>query len=69
MLDAYRSSLTPMLVETLISAQDWLRGSPRFDGIEKDLVKLRKVDWVINFIYMIVLFISTLFLLGKLDRS
>ena len=43
-LDAYRSSLTPRLVQALICAQDWLRGSPTFNDIEDDLVELEKVD-------------------------
>ena len=44
MLDAYKSSLTPRLVQALICAQDWLRGSPTFNDIEDDLVELEKVD-------------------------
>ena len=43
-LDAYRSSLTPRLVQALICAQDWLRGSLTFNDIEDDLAEFEKVD-------------------------
>ena len=43
-LNAYRSSLTPKLVQALICAQDWLRGSPHFSDTKEDLVEFEKVD-------------------------
>ena len=42
-LDAFRSSLTPRIVESLLCTQDWLRGLALLDGVEEsmeDLVKL-----------------------------
>ena len=59
-LDTYRSSLAPKRVEALICTQDWLCGSPSFDDIKDDLVKLEKVDLGKNLFQF-------LFLLGKLD--
>ena len=43
-LNAYRSSLTPKLVQAFIFAQDWLHESPRFDDIKKDLAEFEKVE-------------------------
>ena len=45
-LDTYRSSLTPKLVQVFICMQDWLHEYPCFDAIEDDLVELEKVDLV-----------------------
>ena len=42
-LDAFRSSLTPRIVESLLCTQDWLRELALSNGVEEsmeDLVKL-----------------------------
>ncbi|EOX94536.1 Uncharacterized protein TCM_004162 [Theobroma cacao] len=44
-LDAYRSSLMPKMVQALICAQDWLCGPSYYlHDIENDLAELEKVD-------------------------
>ena len=43
-LDCYRSSLTPKIVEGLICAQDWLRGAKRPKTIEEDINDLEKFE-------------------------
>lgn len=39
-LDVFRSSLTPIMAEALICAQDWLRSAPLLRSIEEDLEDL-----------------------------
>ncbi|KAF2310785.1 hypothetical protein GH714_017196 [Hevea brasiliensis] len=46
-LDAFRSSLTPKIVEDLICAQDWLRSSNRPISVEEDLEELEKLEEVL----------------------
>lgn len=41
-LDSFRSSLTPKLVESLICSQDWLRRSKEPISVEEDLEALSK---------------------------
>uniref|UniRef100_A0A7N0ZQW8 BED-type domain-containing protein n=1 Tax=Kalanchoe fedtschenkoi TaxID=63787 RepID=A0A7N0ZQW8_KALFE len=46
-LDAFRSSLTPRIVESLLCAQDWLRGSQSHSHairVEEDLAEIEKLD-------------------------
>ncbi|CAN1837903.1 hypothetical protein LINPERHAP1_LOCUS35252, partial [Linum perenne] len=43
-LDAFRSSLTPMIVEALICTQDWLRADSRAPSIEEDQLDIDKID-------------------------
>ncbi|XP_063940304.1 zinc finger BED domain-containing protein RICESLEEPER 2-like [Daucus carota subsp. sativus] len=47
-LDCYRSSLTPKIVEGLICAQDWLRGAKRPKTIEEDINDLEKFEEVFS---------------------
>lgn len=44
-LDAYRSLLTPRLVQSLICAQEWIRGrtSHSYVGLKKNLQKCRNL--------------------------
>lgn len=43
-LDQFRSSLTPKIVECLISAQDWLRASPLPVEVEEKLEDLQEIE-------------------------
>uniref|UniRef100_A0A7N1A947 BED-type domain-containing protein n=1 Tax=Kalanchoe fedtschenkoi TaxID=63787 RepID=A0A7N1A947_KALFE len=46
-LDAFRSSLTPRIVESLLCAQDWIRASlsqPHSIQVEEDLAEIEKLD-------------------------
>ncbi|CAN1241575.1 Zinc finger BED domain-containing protein RICESLEEPER 2 [Linum perenne] len=43
-LDAFRSSLTPRIVEALICNQDWLRADSRAPSIEEDQLDIDKID-------------------------
>ena len=51
-LDAFRSSLSPNIVQSLICAQDWLRNSLIPINIEEDLQDIEKIE-AGNFIYSI----------------
>ena len=43
-LDAFRSCLTPRIVQAIICAQDWLRPKNRPVSVEEDLDNLDKVE-------------------------
>ncbi|KAF2288802.1 hypothetical protein GH714_014265 [Hevea brasiliensis] len=43
-LDSFRSSLTPKIVEALICAQDWLRKSHYHKSIEEQIADLEKLE-------------------------
>ena len=43
-LDPFRSSLTPKLVEYLICTQDWLRASPISIEVEEKLEELQDIE-------------------------
>lgn len=43
-LDVFRSSLTPLMVEALICTQDWLRSAPLSQSIEENLEELENFE-------------------------
>lgn len=43
-LDQFRSSLTPKLVESLICTQDWLRTSPLRLQMEENFADLKDIE-------------------------
>ena len=43
-LDSFRSSLTPKLVQALVCLQDWLRSEPQPISIEEDLDFLEQLE-------------------------
>ncbi|KAM3308596.1 hypothetical protein P3S67_010340 [Capsicum chacoense] len=43
-LDSFRSSLTPKLVQTLVCLQDWIRSESQPVSIEKDIDVLEKIE-------------------------
>ena len=44
MLDNFRSSLTPKIVEALVCTQDWLRGPSEPVPVEENLEDLEKFE-------------------------
>ncbi|KZV39550.1 zinc finger BED domain-containing protein RICESLEEPER 2-like [Dorcoceras hygrometricum] len=60
-LDCFRSSLTPMVVESLICTQDWLRSSPIPINVEETLEDLEKLERG-NFVFkkfIVIFFLSS----------
>ncbi|XP_074333362.1 zinc finger BED domain-containing protein RICESLEEPER 4-like [Apium graveolens] len=47
-LDSFRTSLTPRMVEALICAQDWLRTTKQPFIVEESLLKLEKLEGMEN---------------------
>lgn len=43
-LDAFRSSLSPKIVQGIICAQDWLRSDSKSIGVEEDLKEIEELD-------------------------
>ena len=43
-LDAFRSSLTPRIVEDLICSQDWLRVGKDYISVEEELHEIENVE-------------------------
>ena len=60
--DAFRSSLSPNIVQSLVCAQDWLRNSLTPINIEEDLQDIEKIE-ANNFFYSIFLFSHFLFMM------
>ena len=62
-LDAYRSSLTPKVAQTLICAQDWLREPSNVRDMKEEMEELDKIDLgnILNIsLYLMFLFINIL---------
>lgn len=55
-LDPFRSSLSPKIVEALICTQDWLRGSNHRISIEEKLKEIENLDEG-NIYFFIIIFI------------
>ncbi|CAN0875622.1 Zinc finger BED domain-containing protein RICESLEEPER 2 [Linum grandiflorum] len=49
-LDEFRSSLTPRIVEALICTQDWLRAGSCPVSVEEDPLEIDKIDEGIHFL-------------------
>lgn len=43
-LDSFKSSLTPKMVEALICTQDWLRGPTQPIAVEENIDELKKFE-------------------------
>ena len=43
-LDSFRASLTPRIVEALVCAQDWLRGGNNCLSVEEDILDLEELE-------------------------
>ena len=52
-LDVFRSSLAPYMVEALICAQDWLKKSTTVISVEEDLEALEIYESGLNFVFKI----------------
>lgn len=43
-LDAFRSSLTPRMVQAVVCAQDWLRSHSKDVSVEEDIAILEEIE-------------------------
>ena len=55
-LDSFRSSLTPKLVQTLVCLQDWIRSESQPVSIEEDIDVLEKLEQSKNILIVLVLY-------------
>lgn len=55
-LDSFRSSLTPKLVQTLVCLQDWIRSESQPVSIEEDIDVLEKFEQGKNILIVLVLY-------------